>query len=121
MAFEQTRREEAVVRNEARFREQNERVKASNAAHKWVDPPVPDWSCECGWESCTRPIRVPFAAYEAVRAVPTRFVVVPDQGHVAPEAERVVERYADYWVIEKVGPAAARSVELDPRAADRAS
>jgi hypothetical protein len=115
MAVEQTRRDEAVVRNEARFREQNERMKASNAAHRWVDPPVPDWSCECGWESCTRPIRVPLAEYEAVRRVPTRFLVAPREGHVAPEAERVVGRHADYWVVEKIGAAAAMSGELDPR------
>jgi hypothetical protein len=110
-----TRRQEAVVRNEARFREHNERARSSNAAHRWVDPPVPDWSCECGWESCTQPIRVPLAEYEAVRAVPTHFVVAPSEGHVAPEAERVVERHADYWVIEKIGVAAAISAELDPR------
>jgi hypothetical protein len=108
-------REEALVRNEARFREYNERARASNAAHKWVDPPVPDWSCECGWENCKEPIRVALEEYEAVRAFPNRFLVVPDEGHVAPEVERVVERHADYWVVEKTGPAAALSAELDPR------
>jgi hypothetical protein len=108
-------REEALVRNEARFREYNERARSSNAAHKWVDPPVPDWSCECGWEGCKEPIRVALEEYEAVRAVPTRFLVVPDEGHVAPEVERVVERHANYWVVEKIGHAAALSAELDPR------
>lgn len=121
MAFDITRREEAVVRNEARSREQNERVRSSNAAHTWVDPPVPDWSCECGWEGCTKPIRVALEEYEAVRAVPTRFIVAPDEGHVADEVERVVERHADYWVVEKIGVAAALSAELDPRSGgDRA-
>ena len=115
MGFDTTRREEAVVLNEARSREQNERVRSSNAAHSWVDPPVPDWSCECGWEGCAQPIRVALEDYEAVRAVPTRFLVVPDEAHVAREVERVVERHDGYWIVEKIGAAGALSAELDPR------
>lgn len=53
--------------------------------------------------------------YETVRSVPTRFLVVPDESHVAPEGERVVERHSGYWVVEKIGPAAAISAALDPR------
>ena len=115
MAGEATQREEAIVRNEIRFREHNERAKASNAATKWVNPPVPDWSCECGWANCTQPVRLSVEEYEAVRAVPTRFIVAPDDGHVAPEAERVVERHHGYWVVEKNGPAAVLTRELDSR------
>ena len=115
MAEDLTKRQEAVVRNEARFREVNEQAKASNAAHVWVDPPVPDWSCECGWTGCNAPVRLSMAEYEAVRSSPTRFFVLPDEGHVAPEAERVVERHPTYWVVEKIGTAAALTAELDPR------
>jgi hypothetical protein len=115
MSDESDRREEVLARNEVRFRELNESVKRSNAAHTWVDPPVPDWSCECGWENCNEPVRMSIEEYEAVRSVPTRFLVAPDDGHVAPDAERVVERHERYWVIEKVGVAAAVSAELDPR------
>lgn len=115
MSDESRRRQEVVARNEARFREHNEFVKGSNAAHKWVDPPVPDWSCECGWENCNEPVPASMAEYEAVRSVPTRFLVVPTEGHVAPEGERVVERHSGFWVIEKIGPAAAVSAALDPR------
>jgi hypothetical protein len=112
-------RHEALALNEARFREQNEHVKPSNAAYTWVDPPVPDWSCECGWKNCSEPVRLSVAEYNAVRATPTHFLVVPDEGHVAPDAERVVERHPRYWVIEKVGVAAAVAVESDPRAEGR--
>ena len=115
MSDESRRRQEVVARNEARLREHNEFVKESNAAHTWVDPPVPDWSCECGWENCHEPVPASMAEYEAVRSVPTRFLVMPNDGHVAPEGERVVERHTGYWVIEKVGPAAAISGALDPR------
>jgi hypothetical protein len=115
MGADITPREEAVVRNEARSREHNERARASNAAHTWVDPPVPDWSCECGWVGCTEPVQISLAEYEAVRAVPTHFLVRPDEGHVARDIERVVERHPTYWVVEKVGPAAVLTAELDPR------
>jgi len=115
MASNASQRQERIARNEARFREHNERVKSWNAAHKWVDPPVPDWSCECGWESCDEPVRVSFPEYEAVRAEPTRFFVVPSEGHVAPECERVIERHETYWVIEKIGAAAALAEALDSR------
>jgi hypothetical protein len=118
VASESERRKEFVARNEARFREHNEWSKSSNAAHTWVDPPVPDWSCECGWEDCHEPVRVSIAEYEAVRAVPTRFLVAPSDGHLAPEGERVIERHASHWVIEKVGAAAALAAELDPRSGE---
>ena len=111
-------RHEAIAHNEARFREHNERVKESNATYGWVDPPVPDWSCECGWQNCKEPVRLSVDEYEAVRANATHFLVVPDEGHVAPGAERVAERHARYWVVEKVGVAAALAVESDPRADD---
>lgn len=116
MGADKSERQERVARNEARFREHNEQVKSWNAAHKWVDPPLPDWSCECGWENCKDPVRVSLAAYEAVRANPTHFIVVPSDGHVAPDVERVVERHDEYWVVEKVGPTAALAAALDPRA-----
>lgn len=115
MAKDATQRVEAIARNESRFREHNERVKEANAATRWVNPPVPDWSCECGWANCTEPVRLSVEEYEAVRAVPTRFIVAPDEGHVAPEAERVVERHRNYWVVEKNGLAAALTRELDAR------
>jgi hypothetical protein len=115
MSDEARNRQQILARNEARFREQNEFVKESNAAHTWVDPPVPDWSCECGWENCHESVPLSMAEYEAVRAVPTRFLVVPDEGHVAPDAERVVERHPRYWVVEKIRVAAAISTALDPR------
>jgi hypothetical protein len=113
-----SQRVNTLARNEVRFRAHNERAKSSNAGHAWVDPPLPDWSCECGWEGCQEPVRMSLAEYEAVRAMPTWFFVLPDDGHVAPDAERVVERHRRYWVVEKVGLAARLAAELDPRTGD---
>jgi hypothetical protein len=51
--------------------------------------------------------------YEAVRRIPTHFVVAP--GHDVPEIERVVEKTERYVVVEKVGDAGGFAVQLDPR------
>jgi hypothetical protein len=43
------------------------------------------------------------ADYEAIRANPRRFFVLPD--HVFPEAEEVVGQEEGYVIVEKVGAA----------------
>ena len=106
---------ERVALNQSRFRALNERIEASNAAHVWVDPPMPDWVCECAFEACMVPVSLTIADYEAIRVVPTRFVVAPSDEHVVPEAELVVERNEFYWVVEKVGDAADITEALYPR------
>jgi hypothetical protein len=49
---------ERAALNQSRFREYNERIAPHNAAHHWVDPPMPDWVCECASQACTAPVRV---------------------------------------------------------------
>ncbi len=107
--------EERVVRNEALFREVNERVQ-DLALRFGVDRTQPaGFVCECGNEECTQHVDVPLAVYEEVRANARRFVVLP--GHVLPEIEHVVDETADYVIVEKDTPTGVRLVELhDPRA-----
>jgi hypothetical protein len=49
--------------------------------------------------SCHDHVRVTGEEYEAVRADARRFIVVP--GHELPQAETVVERHKQYFVVEK--------------------
>jgi hypothetical protein len=106
-------REERVARNETLFREVNERIKQVNVALATVE--ATDFLCECGDESCTKPISLTMAEYEAVRAEATHFAVVP--GHVVPDIERVLAEHGRYSVVAKTDPDAARIVEAeDPRA-----
>jgi hypothetical protein len=106
-------REERVARNETLFREVNERIKQVNVTLATAE--ATDFLCECGDESCTLPISLTLAEYEAVRAEATHFAVVP--GHVVPDIERVVAQNDRYLVVEKTDPDAARIVEAeDPRA-----
>jgi hypothetical protein len=105
-------REQRVARNEALFREVNERIRDVNDDLDVSEEA--EFVCECGDESCIQPIRIDLAEYEEVRQGSTRFVVVAD--HVAPDVERVVHETDRYAVVEKVAPEAVRIVEEeDPR------
>ena len=107
-----------IAANENLLRERNEQSKAVNAVHVWVDPPLPDWTCECGDAACSNPVRVSIEEYEAIRTKSTWFMVAPGSQHVAPDVERVVQREERYWVVEKVGVGAEMSKELDPRTSE---
>jgi hypothetical protein len=112
---------ERVARNQARFREYNERIEPHNATHHWVNPPYADWLCECADEECLEPVRLTVAEYESVRGDPAFFLVAPSEDHIFPEVERVVERHERYWVVEKLGEAADVTEALDERVQDPAS
>ncbi|MDQ3822911.1 MAG: hypothetical protein M3321_06695 [Actinomycetota bacterium] len=99
-------RAERLGRNQTLYREVNERVKEINHAFDSLVP-LGDWICECGNDRCSQRIELTSEEYEAVRAEATHFAVAPDDAHVFPEVERVVERHDRYWVVEKVGVAAA--------------
>jgi hypothetical protein len=107
-----------AARNESRFREINERIEASNAAHHWVDPPYADWVCECARAECSVPVQLTVQEYEAVRANPPWFLVAPSDEHLMPEVEQIVQRHERYWVVEKRGLAGDISEELDPRSGE---
>lgn len=108
-----------IAANENLLRERNEQLKAVNAVHVWVNPPFPDWTCECGDATCSDPIRVSIEEYEAIRAKQTRFRVAPGAGHIAPDVERIVQRDERFWVVEKVGVGVEMRKELDPRASEQ--
>lgn len=104
-----------VARNQSLFRDYNELLEPSNEAHQHVRPPFADWFCECPRESCSQRVELTLAEYESVRANATHFFVAPTGEHVVADVERVIERHERYWVVEKLGVAAAVSEGLDPR------
>jgi hypothetical protein len=98
--------------NEAVFREVNERV-AELENHFGTEGPI-EFICECGESACTARMPLLRAEYEAVRAEPTRFAIVP--GHDVPDLERVVSETDRFVVVEKrAGEPARIAEELDPR------
>ena len=104
------------ARNEALFREVNERIAGLGARAEARAPDgTVDFLCECGEEGgCGQRVRVPVDVYERVRSQDDRFIVRP--GHETPEIERAVEWTDDYVVVDKL-PAAEPYVADDPRGA----
>jgi hypothetical protein len=96
-------REEKLARNQALFREINERIRSLSAEFAAAHGLQLDFICECSDETCTHPITVEVEAYERVRASATRFLIYPR--HDIPQIERVVDRGRGYEVVEKFGAA----------------
>jgi hypothetical protein len=112
-----TERHRRAARNQSLYREINERVKTINEAFDSILP-LGDWICECANEACTERLQLTHEEYEALRSDGTRFAVLPDEDHVVPEVEDVVERHDRYWVVEKVGMAAALAEDVNPRSSE---
>jgi hypothetical protein len=108
-------RRERRVRNEAIFREVNERIEEldSHFGHVAPDPSRLIVVCECGLGTCAGQFEVTRPEYEAVRANPKRFLVLP--GHEDQRIERLIEQHADFSVVEKFHHEADVAVEHDPR------
>jgi hypothetical protein len=109
-----TELQERGARNQSRYREHNERIESHNRVHRWVDPPMPDWVCECAF-NCSQPVQMTIQEYEAVRAEPTHFLIAPSPEHVVEAIEHIVARHNRYWIVEKEDRAAEVSEALDPR------
>ena len=105
-------REERLARNEALFREVNERVRAIAAVHG-DDDHIYEFYCECSNVDCTFQLRATLAEYESVRAEGNRFLIAPS--HSLPEIEIVIEKRDAWWMVEKVGEPAQLVEDLDPR------
>jgi hypothetical protein len=95
---------ERRARNEALFREVNERIRELSL----MNAGLVEFLCECGRPDCMTAFPVSLPDYKAVRDHDRRFIVRPE--HVDPAIEVVVVRGDGYVVVEKIG-AAAQVVE----------
>jgi 5-bromo-4-chloroindolyl phosphate hydrolysis protein len=68
-------------------------------------------ACECSDRSCTEMVTISHDEYEAIRANPRHFAVLP--GHVYADVESVVQESDAYVVVEKQGIASAGAEILD--------
>ena len=93
-------REDRIARNEALFRDLNERMRQISESMSGGDPPATfEIFCECGAVDCMEKFGVPLSEYEAVRSHPERFILAA--GHDSPEVERVVSTLDGYVIVEK--------------------
>jgi hypothetical protein len=107
-----------LAKNEALFRDVNERISDINQE---LAPGTPNPEeidgliCECSDPECLERVGpLTITEYERVRADPTRFMIAA--GHQAEDVERVVDRQPSYWVVEKhEGPPADVARERDQR------
>jgi hypothetical protein len=106
-----------MARTESAFREVNEAI-ADTAARFEADEA--DFICECADPRCAHRVSAELEEYEEVRSEPTHFLLAP--GHHEPKVERVVERTAEFDVIEKATPLMARIARrLNPRSSPGAA
>ncbi len=89
-------REERQARNEALFRDVNERI--ADLAYKGLDLDF-HVICECAQLGCRTMLRIELDDYRRVRAHPRRFLIAP--GHAVPEIEDVIDQHDAYQVVEK--------------------
>jgi len=106
---------ERIGKNEALFREVNERIKEVSTANFGFGPAdLCEFVCECSLATCHEPVAMTRLEYEDVRVNAAYFLIAP--GHVrSPDVERAVAEYERYWVVEKQDGARRVAVNEDPR------
>jgi hypothetical protein len=104
------RRKLQIARNEALFREVNERLQDVSEDRATL---TTDFVCECGNAACTETIPMRDEEYESVRADPLLFVIVP--GHETGEVEEVVAENERFNVVRKHIAEGMLAGETDPR------
>jgi hypothetical protein len=98
--FAMDERSARLAKNETIFRAGNESIDKATGGRAEKVP----YLCECGEESCLGRVELTLAEYQAVRAHPARFFVVP--GHEDLTAgEVVVEEHDRFTIVEKQGEA----------------
>ncbi len=105
---------ERVARNDATFREANERIR--RAAEEYEMKHAVPFICECAAEDCSEIVQLSLAEYGEIRSDPRRFFNAHGHQSAARGAARVVSAKADYVVVEKIGRAGQVAEELDPGA-----
>ena len=103
-----------AAENQALFRDVNERLKILNQAFESATRDS-EFICECANNDCMEHVVLTLLEYEAVRRMPTHFLVSPTSRHVFLELERVVEEHDNYFVVEKAGDAGKAAMRLGVR------
>lgn len=96
------------ARNEAIFREVNERVAEVTDSEERMT----NFLCECGNLDCIEEISLTDAEYVKVRSNAATFAVVP--GHALGDVETVIEETDRFHIVEKHPREAAIAEATDP-------
>jgi hypothetical protein len=112
--IETANREARAGRNQALFREVNERLLETSDLERATIWPE-SFFCECGHETCFERVSLTQEEYESVRGNARSFFVAPSDEHYIPAVEVVLERADRFWVVEKIGQDALVAEKFDPR------
>jgi hypothetical protein len=104
-------RAQRLARNEARFRDINERLERD--LQRLGVHGLQEFVCECGDRDCSELVLLTLDEYEHARTDPRWFAVVP--GHVYPEVEQVLQRHSRFELLEKIGATAQIAADADTR------
>jgi hypothetical protein len=107
---------ERIARNDAAFRDANERI--LGRAEEYGRPKRIPFLCECAREDCTEIVWLTPKAYEGIRSNPRHFFNAVGHDRYGGSAVRVIGREDGYVVVEKLGRAAEVVEELDTRHED---
>lgn len=110
--------QERVARNDALFREANEKIEATAEALQSDVLDVP-FLCECADRSCTQILRLNREDYEEVRSDSRHFLNAPGHHVAAQGAAEVVAEREGYVIVRKLGHAGDVAAALDERQADQ--
>jgi hypothetical protein len=103
------RKAERARKNEAAFKQHNDRRKAFEQGAVDPDERIP-FVCECGDPHCYDALELAIPQIDGAHAGKRRYVVKPL--HIMPDCERVVEQHQDYWVVEKYAPGESPAEQL---------
>ncbi len=106
---------ERVARNDARFRESNEKLLAVSEALDFGSDELLPFLCECADVECTTIVQLTGREYERVRRSPVQFINARGHEVNAQGWARVVDEFDRYTIVEKIGEAGELAAELDPR------
>jgi hypothetical protein len=103
-------RKRTIARNEALFRQVNERVEEVSGGSPLE---TTDFLCECGNAECTESIALVRSEYEQLRSDPLLFAVAP--GHEIEDVEDVLADNGRFRTVRKREDAAGIARATDPR------
>jgi hypothetical protein len=108
--------EERIAKNDATFRDANERIGAAAEAYGVVTPAP--FICECADPTCSKIVPLEIEQYEEIRANPRHFLNIPGHQAAAQGAAVVVAEREGYVIVEKIGHAGDVVESRDERSAD---
>ena len=104
------RRKHQIARNEALFREVNERLEEVSGGRSTE---MTEYLCECGNADCTDAIALLHEEYERVRSDPLLFAVMP--GHEIPDVEEILDSNERFSLVRKHAGEGVIARATDPR------